>query len=297
MRAARILGFVGKTFIWVGTLILLFVAYQLWGTGLAEARAQGDLEDRFTELLDEAPDDPGGPVEEDPTVDDGAATTVAFPEVLDGDPVARIVIPKIGVDKVVVQGVTRDDLKKGPGHYVGTPFPGQAGNAAIAGHRTTYGAPFHRVDELVPGDEIEVETVQGTFTYVVQETTIVRPSDVEVIADKGDNRLTLTSCHPKYSARERIIVSALLEEAPAPTPPTTAPVTEVTELDSIDGDARGSWTPVITWGALLAAIWLAFYAISRRWRRWPAYLLGAVPFGVVLFIWYGAIVELLPSNI
>ena len=121
-------------------------------------------------------------------------------------------------------GVTVDQLKRGPGHYEETPLPGQAGNAAIAGHRTTYGAPFNRIDELEPGDEIVVTTVQGEFTYIVKEQLIVSPKQVEVLEDAGDNRLTLTACHPKYSARERIVVVSELaeDEEPLPRPPRTA---------------------------------------------------------------------------
>ena len=122
---------------------------------------------------------------------------------------ARIRIPDIGVDKIVVEGVQVSDLKRGPGHYPDTPLPGQPGNAAIAGHRTTYGAPFNRLDELEPGDEILVTTAQGAFRYEVQRQLIVSPDQVEVLDDFGDDRLTLTACHPKYSARQRIVVVAL----------------------------------------------------------------------------------------
>ena len=102
---------------------------------------------------------------------DGAATTTtsapapAPPPPPSGEAVAIIRIPKIGVDQAVVEGVSLASLRKGPGHYPSTPLPGEAGNAAIAGHRTTYGAPFNRLDELVAGDEIQVTTVRGSYTY------------------------------------------------------------------------------------------------------------------------------------
>ena len=124
-----------------------------------------------------------------------------------------------------------EDLRKGPGHYRTTPNPGQAGNAAIAGHRTTYGAPFHRVDELEPGDPIFVTTAQGVFEYRVLGFPnpeggedvgyfIVDPSDTWVLDQTpGRNLLTLTACHPKFSARQRIIVQAELVGDPAPTIP------------------------------------------------------------------------------
>ena len=154
-----------------------------------------------------------------------------------GDPLATLRIPAIGVDKTVVEGTTREALRSGPGHYLGTARPGQAGNVAIAGHRTTYGAPFRHIDDLVPGDEIVLETADGTFTYRVESPDgserghrIVSPDEVGVIADRGDHRLTLTACHPLYSARQRIVVTAVLDDPPAaaPTPPsTTAEVARV----------------------------------------------------------------------
>nr|MBA3309269.1 class E sortase [Nocardioidaceae bacterium] len=109
-------------------------------------------------------------------------------------------------------GVGRDDLKRGPGHYPQTPLPGQLGNAAIAGHRTTYGEPFADIDQMLAGDKITVTTPAGTFTYLVDESRIVAPSDGYVLdtVDEDVARLTLTSCHPRYSASQRIVVSAEL---------------------------------------------------------------------------------------
>lgn len=146
----------------------------------------------------------------------------------EGDPVGRIDIPAIDVTKTFVLGVERPSLRQGPGLYPTTAVPGQAGNTAIAGHRTTHGAPFGQIDQLDPGDEITVETIDGIFTYSVigharADGTeighrIVDPSDVAVIGNHGDNRLTLTACHPRFSARQRIIVSAALVGEPTVAP-------------------------------------------------------------------------------
>jgi sortase A len=148
-----------------------------------------------------------------------------------GDPIARLEIPAIGLDVVVVSGVSVDDLRRGPGHYPDTPLPGEYGNSAIAGHRTTYGQPFHDVDDLEPGDEIVVTTIAGRFVYAVTGTEIVDPGDIHVVATTDPNtaQLTLTSCHPKWSARQRIIVRSELvadQSAPVGPPPsaTSAPV-------------------------------------------------------------------------
>ena len=222
----------GKTLIAAGLLLFGFVAYQLWGTGIETARAQNALENEFEELLaatpptTAAPADtipPGTtptatvPVESTPTetVPDTAAPApvASLPPVDEGDPIARLEMPRIGVDKIVVAGVEKNDLKKGPGHYPETPLPGQFGNSAIAGHRTTYGQPFFDVDKLENGDEIIVTTLAGRFVYRVTGQEIVSPSEYQVVATADPTRatLTLTSCHPKYTARERIIVYSELD--------------------------------------------------------------------------------------
>ena len=122
-------------------------------------------------------------------------------------------IPKIGVDKIVVSGVAVDNLRKGPGHFPDTPLPGEHGNASIAAHRTTFGAPFNRVDELATGDRIEATTVKGTFVYLVSDIRIVRPDQYDVVGPTDTDVLTLVSCTPKLSATNRIIVRAVLDAA------------------------------------------------------------------------------------
>jgi sortase A len=126
----------------------------------------------------------------------------------------------------IVEGTDESQLQQGPGHYLGTPLPGQAGNAAIAGHRTTYGAPFYNLNELLPGDPITVQTSQGTFTYDVVASHLVLPSNTTVLDASTTPELTLTTCNPRYSAAQRLVVLARLTAAaltPPPTVPTTAP--------------------------------------------------------------------------
>lgn len=128
----------------------------------------------------------------------------------DGQAAGRILIPKIGADFVVVKGSDPADLRKGPGLYDDTPFPGVPGTTAIAGHRTTYLAPFRHVDELRAGNTIVLEMPYATLTYSVQGTKIVQPQDLGVIARKPYDRLVLTACHPLFSAAQRIVVFARL---------------------------------------------------------------------------------------
>ncbi|MCW2953360.1 MAG: sortase family protein [Conexibacter sp.] len=127
-----------------------------------------------------------------------------------GEPIGRIRIPKIGADFVVVQGTDSASLRKGPGHYPATSFPGLGATVAIAGHRTTYLAPFRNVNELKPNDQIVLEMPYGRFTYAVEKTQIVPPTQVSVTRDVGYERLVLSACHPLYSAAKRIIVFARL---------------------------------------------------------------------------------------
>jgi sortase A len=219
-------GGLGRVLIAIGVLMFAFVAYQLWGTGIQTAQAQQRLADQFETQLGDvtATTAPSTTVAETATTTtttpDGPPPTTTLPRPAitappAGDPVARLDIPAIGIDgKIVVEGVEPDDLTKGPGHFPETPLPGQYGNAAIAGHRTTHGQPFYRIDELAPGDDIIVTTLAGTFTYVVTGTVIVGPDDYAlVIPAKDPTRATLvlTSCHPRFSAKQRIVVSADLD--------------------------------------------------------------------------------------
>ncbi len=127
-----------------------------------------------------------------------------------GQPLGRIRIARIGASFVVVEGTDETSLQKGPGHYPSTPLPGMGGTVAIAGHRTTYLAPFRHVDALRRGDSIVLDLPYGRFSYAVQATKIVLPTDVGVVHPAGYERLVLSACHPLYSASRRIIVFAAL---------------------------------------------------------------------------------------
>ena len=146
-----------------------------------------------------------------------------------GDPLTRVVIPKLGVDAVVVEGTSAAALRAGAGHYPNTPLPGEKGNVAIAGHRTTYGKPFNRIDELVPGDKIRLETPLATYHYTVAPHPddvdgkcpngacwVTFPTDWSVVSPTSGSMLTLTTCHPKGSAAQRLILRASLEKTGPP---------------------------------------------------------------------------------
>jgi sortase A len=334
LTPSRVIGALGRVLVLAGVLVLLFVVYQLWGTGLQEAREQDRLEQQFEELLADsasttttaAPDTSAPSTTTTLPPDSEAAdpandTPVAIER---GDVVARIEIPRIDVDKFVVQGTSVPDLRKGPGHYVETPMPGEPGNASIAGHRTTYGAPFSNIDELQPGDSIFVTTLAGRHEYRVMGADrsqpggdpasghfIVKPTDVYVLDNFGDNRLTLTACHPKYSARERIIVAAELvvpvtsDASTSTTEPTTTtggsspPTTSGApglDLDEGLGGDPSARTPAILWGLLFFALLAGVWQLSLRWRRWPAYGAGLIPLVVVLYIWFENVDRWMPAR-
>jgi sortase A len=135
---------------------------------------------------------------------------------LPGDALGRIEMPAIGVKDYVVEGTDTANLRKGPGHYPETPLPGERGTAAIAGHRTTYGAPFRHVDELKRGQVIKIDLPYGRYVYRVERVKIVDDSDFSVLRKRRYDRLVLSACHPLYSAAQRVIVFARLVQRAAP---------------------------------------------------------------------------------
>jgi sortase A len=300
----RVLAAIGRVFVTAGILILLFVAYQLWGTGLYTDREQNRLRDEFSSEL-QSSDRPStttttsatGTPETTPS-----RTALAVPQ---GDAVAQLRIPDIGVDSIVVNGVSRDDLRKGPGHYPDTPLPGQEGNSAIAGHRTTYGAPFGDLDLLAPGDAIIVRTLQGTFVYRVTEQLIVDPNDLSVLdpvrEDPADPTgpyaatLTLTTCNPKYSAAQRLVIKARIKKGqdvfPAPAIPTSTGLNE----QGLSGE-EGSKLPTLIAGLIAALVGALWWLMFHRHPRWTTWIIGAVPFAVALFFFYSFLERVLPAN-
>ena len=126
-----------------------------------------------------------------------------------GDSLTRIKIPALGLDTVVVEGITPSALRAGAGHYPQTPLPCEGGNVSIAGHRTTYGRPFGNVDQLKPGDTIELTTPIGGCVYqVAKDPWVVPPTEMSVLDPTAERSLTLTTCHPKGSAAQRLIIRA-----------------------------------------------------------------------------------------
>ena len=322
----------GKSCISVGVLILLFVAYQLWGTGFAEQRAQDRLRRQFAAI-----GIPGGPAptaapvaEPPPTVSGGLTTTLTAPNLTaptttttgapvppapaasEGTAIGLLRIPAIGVNVAVVEGVGVDDLKDGPGHYPRTPYPGQAGNAAIAGHRTTYGAPFYRLDELRAGDDLYVATKASSVPWHYQMVSEhdVDPTEVSVLNPSTDNILTLTTCTPRFTAAKRLIVVFKLigavDPQPSAPPPSQSPSAgTIPASDTAPGRPVGSLSgqgtstaPAIEWGLVCAALWFGAWLIGRsRRRRYFVYGLVLPVFLVSLFFFFENFARFVPANI
>ena len=200
---ARVLRGAGWGLVGFGGLVLLYVVYALFFTGMATRQAQAALRDQW-----------------DLRRSDAAAVAQPLP----GDAIAMLEFARPGSSQrpvqdgplFVVEGTGVEELKKGPGHYQGTALPGESGNFAVAGHRTTYSNPFFKLDELRVGDEVHVVDPRGTrWVYEVVRQVVVAPDATEVIAPdplgNGRPTLTLTTCHPRFSDAQRLVVHAELE--------------------------------------------------------------------------------------
>lgn len=205
MRVLRwTLGLLGDLFVTAGVLLLLFVAWQLWWTDVTANRVQAATVHTLTREF-AAPGSHGAP----------ALAQADF-----GKAFGIVRIPRFGADyaRPLLEGTSHDILQQGIGHYVGTALPGAVGNFAMAGHRTTYGRPFHDIDTLRTGDLVIVETQSGYAVYAVKRHVIVDPTQVDVLdpvpmrpgARPTGAWLTMTACHPKYSAAQRYVVFAQL---------------------------------------------------------------------------------------
>ena len=214
---AKYLAIAGWSLLGAAGLIVLFLVYQFFVTDFINGRSQAaasdelvtSLEDRRRVLSVASTSTTQSNTEPEPEVE-----LLVEPEVAAGEPFAHLVIDRIGLDAVLFEGVDRGTLKLGPGHMPDTPLPGQPGNAVISGHRTTYGRPFLDLDQLVNGDEIEVETALGISTYAVRDILIVQPTDVWVTDHIDGAWLTLTTCNPRFSAAERLVIQAELVDGP-----------------------------------------------------------------------------------
>ena len=292
-KAQRRAGWV-TVFTWirnVGAVILLFVVWQLWGTAISQHQAQGQLQSQFEASLRAHHQ----PKTTKPTLVPASAFLASGGN---GSVVAHLEIPAIGVDQYVVEGTTDTDLSKGPGHYVGTAMPGQAGNVAIAGHRTTHGAPFNRLGAVVPGDRIVLTTTSGErFTYVVSGAPqVVSPHDVAVLNYYGDNRITLTTCNPEFSSSQRLIVVGELKE-PLGTPSSHAQHVSYHVADP--GTANWNWSMLPLVGievCLLMLLGLTYGRFDGWFGRIGKWFILVPVWAVGLYLLFNSLTMFLPAT-
>lgn len=298
---------------WVAVLCLLFAGYQFWVTDLVAGWAQEQLRASVPS----------------PAVPASTAESVAGPRIpgtglmAAGNPTGQgplvVQIPRLTLDLVVLGGVSRDQLRQGPGLLPGTPAPGLPGNSVIAGHRGTWGAPFGRLDELRSGDRILAGPAANPVEYTVVppeggDTTeghrIVTPSEVFVARQEvGAPRLTLVTCHPRFSAARRLIVIAQRTDPETAAPPPSAPSGwDVPDLGQLDFGAGNppDWSELLPPAATALLIWAVTGTLSAsprpqpRWRRvvrwigWRA--VGAAAAAVPLLVVFGQLAEVWPTG-
>lgn len=194
-RQGRALRIIGIVFLTAALAIGGYLAWLFFGTTITTNRAQGQLRPGFEKSVN--------------TKDASKAPPAEHVVKVPGKAVAILVIPRMDLNMVVVEGTDTESLKKGPGHYSDTAYPWDPhGRVGIAGHRTTYGAPFWSLEKLLEGDRITLKTEYGIYNYRVTRSLIIKPSENWVLEQTNAPRLVLTTCNPRFSAAQRLIVFA-----------------------------------------------------------------------------------------
>lgn len=297
----------GRVVTWIGILLILFFVHQFWMSGISESRAQQLL---LGQLQHDAvkgggaggvtSGQPSGVLRGNEGKTGGAPTKPkAQPEPeppAPGDPVALMQIPSIKLEAVVVEGTSGAQLQKGPGHFRNTVMPGQSGNAAIAGKRTTYGAPFSKLGDLESGDQIQTTTQSGVFRYQVEgKAKTVESGQRDPLRPTQTARLTLITSDPSYVATNRLVITARMLSKPAKST-TAAPTSVVDQPESgLSGDFR-VWAQTLIFLQLLVAAFLGARILYRRWLRWPTYVITTPILLALLLLFFESVSQLLPAT-
>lgn len=260
----------------VGALAALFIGYEFGLTALVHDRAQPTLLATFQLHITST------------TLDASSSALV------EGAPVAILSIPAAGVNEVVVEGTTPEDLQSGPGHLRSTPLPGEFGNAVIAGRRTTYGAPFRDLDRLAAGDRLSVTTGQGTFAYRVVTVRRTASNDAGPLVGTTDSRLTLVTSNPAILPSGRLVVVAKLVGKPVALPSRASPRLAADDL-GLTGDPAAALFALV-WVAALGLV-LAAFRWARRWPRSVRYMLAAPAVAACLVLLFASLDPVLPGTL
>lgn len=298
-RVVHVIGIVGRVFVAAGLILLFYTAYLLWGTGVYTAQQQ---EQAAQELA-------SNPLvgEEQLSNGDIPPARPAEPVAL-GSPLFTMKIPKLAVETAIVEGVGREELKKGPGHFPdcadvgdgvecveGAAYPSEEGNVAISGHRTTYGAPFFNLHQLEKGDVIDVVSGRARYRYQVRGQEIVDPvAGYNVVEQHGRSELTLTTCHPRFSAAQRLIIHADYVGSSLVAPPPAAAVGDV----PIQPGPQPVVAPdVLILASVALASALGAAGLSKRWRMTAAYTAMAIAGAAGLWVGvFPRILAMMPAN-
>jgi sortase A len=302
---------IGGAMLATGLLLIAFVAYQLWGTALYTSHAQDHLRSNLALQLHRPLPASAVPTAAGRTKlpNLASSTAASTPDPPANTAIGLLSIPNIGLNDAIVEGVGEGELEQGPGHYPGTPLPGQPGNVAIAGHRTTYAHPFYNLDQLTPGNPIYILTTQGLFRYKITGTQVVGPDDTAVL-DSVSNRatLTLTTCNPRYSAATRMVVTAAFDpggggngtDSSTPTPTTEPSKSSLSAIpgDALTGTTNSPW-PAMLWSAIAlllgVAVWYLWRRSPRR-LRWLVVLVGTPVVLIGLLVSFEHISLALPGS-
>ena len=272
---AQLLRIAGTALVALSLAVALFIAYEFVYTGQLERRSQRALLSTFQQRLAagqfDAPDTP-----------------------VENGPVAVVRIPAIGLEQVVVQGSSPEDLKQGPGHLPSSPLPGEFGNAVVVGHRLTYGGPFADIGRLAEGDTIDVLTGQGHFTYTVTGVAVVKPGEPDVVGPSSDSRLTLVTSASAFGSDRRAVTATLKGDplAVATRPPAAASSDEL----GTSGDVAGLYLALI-WLAALAGLTVGAVRAYRAWPRMAAHLVTTPPLLMLLYLVYQNLSRFLPGTL
>jgi sortase A len=296
-RVVRVIGIIGRIFVGAGLLLLFYTAYLLWGTSVYTTGEQNKAKVSLA-------DNPL--VAEQDIVRGKIPPARPAQPVTPGSPLWELRIPKLGIQTAVVEGVGKEELKKGPGHFpscgqIGqrsdcvqeAVYPGERGNVAISGHRTTYGSPFFNIHQLQPGDVIDVFSgPRVRYRYKVREQKIVDPvrGFIEV-EQHGRDELTLTTCHPRFSASQRLIINADYIGASV-----------VASAGNAGGSTASGTNAVVAPDVLILAgiaiaSALASLALSKRHKAWALYI--TLGMAGAAGLWVGVfprVLALLPAN-
>ncbi len=288
-RGAKALRETGRILISLGVLTLLFAGYQNWITDTTQHHSQTALQREVTKVITGKPvTSVVGPNTPLPTTKDPGV----------GHWLGVMSIPTISLSQVIVDGTSKSQLQLGPGHYIGTAMPGEAGNVGIAGHRTTWGRPFRNLDKLRKGDHIFITTPRASIMYRVVWIKIVSPSDTSVVAPTTTPSLTLTTCNPPYSAASRLVVRAELGAVgKIHTDTPTWTVTEQQSSPLLKLQENYSKWPALLYGLLLALL-LVVGELRRRKSRPIVVTLTTLALALpVTLLWFNAIAHILPAGI